>query len=422
MVRPRSTDTIQINIIYSYKQKHNMASDLQSINYSAPESTDRDLEGVRMVTISSNAASHTPTSNSTLRFNVSGGSREFLDGESVQMYATIATTGTAVKLVASGSLFSQLRILTQGGVEVESIQDANVLNRILRIASSNNVHDNTTGSFSNSQRTVASRATSGRFRIAICDISGFLHGSRLIPLQAAGGYTLELTMAPVASSCEVTGGNATITLTNVKLVAGIVTTTQDYWESFQQQLASGVPYFFTTYRAVSNTINGAGQHSLSLGVRASKVKNVWTVVRPSADINEVVDKSSDAFVSAGYVSHQLTMGGKLYPPQPIDSYAEAHEELLRTVLANKDCKHASLTLGQFSTDWATGGRENGCLVLATDLERSQTVPLSGEFSSGVDTRVMVNFSTIAAPHTCTSFICFDRALTYSAGGQVTVTD
>ena len=392
------------------------------------------------------AATYDTDTNNILRFEITGS--QMLDLSSVRMYANLKYEKKAVvagatygaldpkdEVVSNMGLFQSIELTTLSGVVIERIDDANLLAVIMSHLCFGEKWSETTGSFSNSQKSLAAHQTTQEIRLEINahKLLGFFHtGKFVMPSVLGGGLRLTFTLADARKLVVLNAATGTVrlSLSNVKLHYDLCTMSQRYQEWFNRQYATkGFRIIWDSYQGHTQhtfTPNGSLQQ-FPLQITAKRCKAMVMAVRPASDTTPAVydpRKYSGALSSAGFVggSYQIDVGGVRYPPTPIDSYPRAHEEAIKVCYSNNDVQTENISYDAFTTNFGkTAGADSdnkGRFLMCLDFEKYNSSGESGIVIAPNSTRLSIQFSG-GIESELSAYLVRSQSLTV-VGGQVVV--
>jgi hypothetical protein len=412
-----------------------------SLDYSIPTSKDSQINFKREVRLQSPAAVHSSTQNSTIRFHLTS-SHNFLDPETLAVYATVTYTGGGATLNAANvanahipntaQMCSSFRLMSGSGKILEEIRDVGMYYTLMSdVSSSAEYQDRNADLTMNGHSEPYSRSAEPLvYRISCLDVSGLLHCGKLLHLQSlGGGLVVEIELAPDANVFGVrnAGHNPSYALTNVHCRYTEVSPSDAVRARYMDDVMgnpSGYAVVFDTCSTLTATIQSAIE-TIALPKKALKVKSLMSIVRTSADL---VDKQKWLYAreSASFKSFYYTIGGTQHPQNPVNSFAKAYEEGLKVGGNLKNCNHSGLSRAQWTTNIAAihatsrdTDTTNGRFYMAQDLELSSGA-LSGVSMSGAGSdSLSIDFTGLTVPAVVTTFVVHSRVLSISQSGVET---
>ena len=261
------------------------------------------------------------------------------------------TSGQSLTLERDCSaLFSRLTISHSAGI-LEDISEYNVLYRLLNDCQVSSQEQLTVGSNTvlHSEGTVGAGApTYGATALAsgasatVCMplLSGIVGPQcpKYCPIGAMGnGGNLRVTLTlDNLNNVGITGDGSTaaaLTLSDVELVCSVVEIDSAGQQMVEASSAGMYAISSTGYRNYTATAGGNGENSVSLLVpaKASSMKSLFTVLRPTAHINTVAQFGIGCRDRADMTEFHLSVGGVRYPAgKPVKAQGgNAFQELMK---------------------------------------------------------------------------------------------
>jgi hypothetical protein len=377
---------------------------VEPLDFSLPDVADEIVSNSRTnVRISSNAQSHSYNTNNIIRFQISG--QSWVDLSSISAYATITESPTSCTLVAgtttvprkptTAQYFSQMRILAGDGTIIEDDRDVASYHTIMtRLSGDCDYLDTTANLLWNGHSAPTSRQdlTNGKkLKLAVLDASGFLHSGKFIYLPSLGGsITIELTCASDANVYAVrdAADGVTYAMTNCECRFDTVQVSNEFQQVFNQAFNRGFAMSYQNYSLQTNQATALTNANLQLHKKASRVRDIISVVRASAVFGA---KQADMFDFQGCsaLSYSYLLSSKRYPPHPIDNHAMAYENVLKAIRSHKDSRHSpciDINSWEDATDKSGDVPADdaatvylGSFCMAVELEQ-----VDGDFYSGVE--------------------------------------
>lgn len=197
---------------------------------------------------------------------------------------------------------------------------------------------------------VAAGSSSINFSLNLSDAMGLF--TQNLVLSGTTGICLVLRVAPAASQLVQGATTGTITIEKPYLMATILEG-GDKYEKALKDMKSGpngeVSVMFNTYsRYIQNANTGGTNIQLLVTDTAKSVLGYVAISRDTADITNVIKYKNSSSGWGAYENHALSIGGVLYPQNPISSAIENYEETrdLYKVISRKHNHGSILTRDQ----------------------------------------------------------------------------
>lgn len=326
----------------------------------------------------------------------------------------LQTTGGATYQWGEGlgacSLFSEIRIISKNGVEIDRVQSANVLAKVLA--------DYTMSAEARRNMEMADGFAAGGaglvtaantrlvvpITIPLKLISGFFRPTvegMLIPAGLSSGLRIEMTLAPASRAFQQTGGGAaplSYTVENPEILMQL-TDLNDPVQSalMKESAANGLEYTFPSYFATEVSNQGSSQITEQVKKAVSQATRIFTAIYDKGvdDVDLLAKPGFKQINPDRYGAYQYRVGSSYYPQQtvtrPTEFWAIANSafDMLRKFQYHPNqVNYQTFTLG-------------GKSLLATSLETNDRLNLSG---------LPINNSSVA------EFRFTQKAGTDSAGG------
>lgn len=354
--------------------------------------------------VQSPTSPHTAADSPVIRFTLTN--QQMVDLASIKMYADITATVTpangsttsltgttyTTKLLSESTfgLFQTLEIATLGGIVIESVQDAGLLARIMKISQFSRSWCAGAGTFFNAaynpyDRYIYTGATT--YEIGALKLLGLLKsGKYLIPADMGGGLVFTLTLAPAFRSFvgQSAGDSFTLSLARCRIVYDSLQMTPAYiaWYSAQYK-SKGWQLVFDAHGGTSNVITSSDNAQVQIALQARRAKCLVSVMRPVAALT-APNMDSYALKSANMGPYQFDVEGIKYPAVAIDSHARGADQLQVVCGSSGDPQRDSVSFLQFTSDFALATNdatksnlENGCFIMSVDLSKFSSTDESG---------------------------------------------
>ena len=401
--------------------------------------------------------SYNTDDNNILRFELTG--TQMLDLSSIRMYADLlyqkktGTTWGALdakdEVVSNMALFQSIELSTLSGTIIERVDDANLLAVIMSHLCFGERWAETTGSYSNSQKSLKDHRKPGtgiRLEINAHKLLGFFHtGKFVMPSILGGGLRITFTLATARKLIVLATANPAdvkLTLSNVKIHYDLCIMSQRYQEWFNRQYATkGFRIIWDSYQghtthtftpSPSGAVPSLQQFPLQITAKRCKALVMALRTKPTpSDIREY----SGALLSEGFAqgSYQLDVAGVRYPPTAIDSYPRAHEEAIKVCYSNNDVQTENIDYDKFTTDFGkaaattavAGGFDSddkGRFLMCLDFEKYNSSGESGIVIAPNAARLSIAFNNkanVSDTAELSAYLVRSQSLTV-VGGQVVV--
>jgi hypothetical protein len=196
-----------------------------------------------------------------------------------------------------------------------------------------------------------------KFALKLSDAMGLF--TQNLVLSGTQGISLVLRLAPLASQVSYNVTNPPLPLTlqiRQPYVMAKVLEGGDKYEKALKEMKSGpngeISFMFNTYsRYVQNTTGGT-DIQLLISDTAKSVLGYFAISRTTASISDPEHFKNSSSAWAAYQNHAVSIGGQLYPQQPISSNVENYEEVreLFKVISRKHHESSIQNLSQGMTN------------------------------------------------------------------------
>jgi len=221
--------------------------------------------------------------------------------------------------------------------------------------------------------------TAGNTLDFVIDLSQFMGlFTQHLPLYGTNGINLVLHCAPQGSGVVTAGNTAAVTTITLPYVMATILEGGEKYEKALQSMKSSngeVSVMFNTYtRYVQNTTGGTNTQ-LVISDNAKSCLGFFAVSRLPADIvlPAAYKNGNSGFTS--WLNHAVSVGGVLYPQNPIATKRESYEEALdlMRVISRKPTNSGIISKGQgFPAVAYTNGATGPSTILAVNLTKCPT--------------------------------------------------
>jgi hypothetical protein len=310
--------------------------------------------------------------------------------------ATTANFGTGL---GACSLFEEIRIYSKNGIEVDRIQSANFLAKILGDwRYSREAATNLQMAGINYTNTVAAAAgisyladTDYQIVIPLKLLSGFFRPTvedMLIPAGLASGLRIEMTLSSdYARIFLEAGGTVTgFTVSNPAMLMSLSSMNDPTQVALVNESAqSGLEYTFPSYFATKLRPGAVSLVNQQVMKAVSQCTRVFATAYLIADVDT---KTSDGFASIatpdlthGFGSFQFRVGSSYYPQQTVTNLIEALYIAQNAFGAMRNAEYAPNSINALrysATNTGTAASaEAGAFLIAHSLETNDKLNLSG---------------------------------------------
>jgi hypothetical protein len=277
------------------------------------------------------------------------------------------------------SLIEEIRIISKNGTEIDRIQNANILAKVLTDWTYDQEGQRYLQMALKDQAFAAPATAAERVVIPLRLISGFFRPSvrdMLIPAGLASGLRIEITLATAARALEQTAGAGTVptyTVTDPEMLMmlhDLNDPTQAVLvdESTKNGLEYTFPsYFATTVNTAATSVNEQVKKAVSNATRAFATA---FDVSGGGSVETVTNDGFATIASTQLTNFQYRVGSSYYPQNPIDNDVESWYVTSSCFNKTADTNHpASLSLADFNT----GNK----FLMGVPLETHSKLNLSG---------------------------------------------
>ena len=386
------------------------------LHYKLPSTSDNVLQRRSMaIAPSSGGGSYVAGDSTAIRFKLRSG--DFIDPQSIFMTCdylqSVQTTNAVVPVNGIGCLIRELRIRSGTGSMIETIREAGLLNNILQNYSMSKTHLETVhsiaGGGSGNDEKMGGLADSSTPPVVetnkLCFHlpSGFLHScGKYLDTGALKGLVIELEFYP--SNVAFKSNTAvSYTISNPQIHYDELKVSGAYMKAYQQALVNGMNISYSTYTHSSSS----GGDSVRISRSVSRLKDVISIVRTTADVNNLAKNSigdSKAYTDAVRWNYQI--GSESYPVSQVQSSSQAYREALKVFARAKDAYCGNITKKQFLADKA---------IVSVDCELSQGGAFSGVKTTQNPDILLISSNLMASTDTCDTWLHHERVLRFTNG-------
>lgn len=285
----------------------------------------------------------------------------------------------------------------------------------------------------NINKTGAAIPASGTVVPFAIDLSQFMGlFQQNIPLNGTNGICLVLRVAPLTTAIQCSNtAPASFTIGGLSTPCYVLTTILEgdkYNEDINAMKKSNgeVSIMFNTYSRYIQSLAASAVTNAQLLIsdNAKSVLGYFVVGRTTTDITTISSFKNGNSGFASYVNHAVSIGGVLYPQNPINSNIEAYEETLDLfrVISRKPTNAGLLNNSQGIPNTAYANTATGPSgVLSVNLTKCSTDNWgAGLNTSGAQSLYMQVSYTPAAATTCHIFALRQQKVHIDAMGNFTV--
>lgn len=290
----------------------------------------------------------------------------------------------------------------------------------------------TSGTITKTGATLAAAGTVVPFAIDLSQFMGMFQQN--IPLNGTNGICLVLRVAPLGTAITRTGSVAPTTFviggaSNPCYVLTTILEGEKYNADINAMKKSNgeVSIMFNTYsRYIQSLAGGSAVSNAQLLVsdNAKSVLGYFAIARATADITDISGYKNATSAFPTYVNHAVSVGGVLYPQNPVSSPIEAYEEALDLfrVISRKPTNAGVLnnSQGVVSTAYSNSATSPSA-VLAVNLTKCSTENWgAGLNTTGAQSLYMQVSYTPVTSTTCHIFALRQQKVHIDAMGNFTV--
>jgi hypothetical protein len=374
--------------------------------------------------------SYTP--NQTMVFDLNTGS-DYIDPKSCMLsfnLAVVATTtpnagdvydfgfgsGTAVNLIR------EIRLISKNGTEVDRIQNANILAKILTDYTYSEEGQKTlqmAGYEPVGGTSFAATNADRRYVIPMSLISGFFRPTvkgMKIPSGLSSGMRIEITLEAAARALHFTTAGGTVVTYTVSdpVIYMMSHSLNDPTQAalMKNSAETGLEYTFPSYFNTPESVGASATVNIQVKKAVAQATSVFAGLYDNADAQ---DEAEDSFASIGgtaLTNFQYRVGASYYPQQVVQDTTEAWYVSLSAFNKNRDIQTFPANVDQDMYE-ATGNGANGLgkFVLATALETDSLLNLSGvplNNSNVLELRATTSFGSAHTYHLFLEYISVSR--------------
>jgi hypothetical protein len=300
--------------------------------------------------------------------------------------------------LGGAALFQEIRIISKNGVEVDRLQETALLSKIyvdytvseagkqmLQMAQGYGdavgvpeVLANATELTVPIQCVIPMKYLSGFFRPTI--------EGMLIPAGLASGLRIEIQLvsAPEIALVQEQGGVPT----NYKITDPVIlletSSLNDPTQAalMQESNSSGLEYTFPSYYSTALTLPALGNISTQINKAVSQGTRMFLALQAPIAANPALEIAVDSYASlagAAIDNYQFRVGQMYFPQQVVDKSTEklVYAQAAFTSLRKLDYQPNQVGYDQYFGDWSLTERKRGKAIVATSLETSDRLNLSG---------------------------------------------
>lgn len=397
------------------------------LNYSIPKSFKSSITRRDMVSRNCTGTSTGINPGQTIIFEIPAASGKCIDLAETYFSVTATATTSVPRLKDIRDCISRVRILTDSGQELEVLQAANALNRLV-------LYSHYPDDYLNHVETAAGRPpermlvrsqvdysdvlqydaaafadvfatdndanavvrrdneaaayegdaafNSGVYHVFRVECSGFLNAKQFWPL-VLGGLRIEMELEQAAIALQ--GASGSYTWNTPEIHYSQISLSDQAAASLAQAVKSGkMAFSYATWSHQQSTVNTTS-HTVTISKPYNRVKNLFCVRRLMSD--QVAANDSFNFTAADFLNYQWKYGDMYIPIKVVDQLKRAYYEFRKAVG----------TFGSYSdsaTPWldyraSTGGR----FIIAANMESLLSDPYSGvSLSNGQFAELLLNSS------------------------------
>lgn len=396
--------------------------------------TSRDVLMRRTSTIApaSGGSSFKAGDNQIIRFKINEG---FIDCNSIIVscdYNQDAVNSGANSLLPPngiGCCLKELRIMSGTGSRIETINEAGLLLNVLQRYSMSESNFNTTHTitgggdtdpliapadgtaYTSVKREMGSANSSGgnTSRYAFHLPSGFLNSvSKYIDTGGMKGLIIELefysrNITFFGKGSSATDATLNYTMSNFELNYDKLTLSGEYLRTYRMALVQGIEVAYSTYTHQSST----GGDSVRVSKAVSRLKDIISVVRTTANINNIAKDSLGNYKPIPETCRwNYQIGSENYPVSQVKGVAETYYQALRTFARNKDAYCGSFNFDDF---------KNGLGVISYDLEEIKAGIFSGVKTTGTPDILLLSNNLCDSNDNVDTYLHHERVLILTNG-------
>lgn len=319
---------------------------------------------------------------------------------------TVPTALEQLKFAWSGSLgaaalFQEIRIISKNGVEVDRLQDAALLSKIyvdytvseagkqmLEMAQG---YGTTEDDFFVSA--IAANKTSLLIPIECVIpmkyVSGFFRPTvegMLIPAGLASGLRIEIQLVAAPELALVSAQG--VVPTNYSITDAVVlletSALNDPTQAalMQESNSSGLEYTFPSYYSTSLTLRTLENISTQINKAVSQGTRMFLSLQDKIDADPAEEIKVDSYASlpgSAIANYQFRVGQMYFPQQVVEKSTEklVYAQSAFTSLRKLDYQPNQVGFDQYFGAWANDKKTQGKAIVATSLETSDRLNLSG---------------------------------------------
>lgn len=289
------------------------------------------------------------------------------------------------------NLFKEVRIRSRSGTELNRTENANLLNNYLLQYSRTQNYIDTIGSAFYLNSTVSPFNTANtlisEISIPLSLLDSFFRPLKgvLIPSQLSSGLHIEISLESIARAFKdpagYFGAGALLEMIDISMMLDSSSLSDDTSRLMNLESSNtGLEYCYTRNHNV-NSIYPLGTNNINLQISkaVSQATQIFTIISNAANSNL---STVDSFVSEGYKvsAWGYRLGSSYYPNQPIlDNLTGSINGVQSFLMAmssfekmKNPFQESSMTLNKF---------QNSLSVLSVDLQRNQSLQVSGQASN-----------------------------------------
>lgn len=301
--------------------------------------------------------------------------------------------------LGAAALIQEIRIISKNGVEVDRIQDAALLAKIIVDYSAptdgKSMLEMAQG-FGGTPMTVAGAATAFASDIEcvipLKYLSGFFRPTvrgMLIPAGLASGLRIEIQLQsdPAVALVQATGTlNPEVTAFQVTDAAMMLETSalNDPTQAalLQESASNGLEYTYPSYYSTAMTIASLGTVNTQINKAVSQATRMFLALQEPLGGSWASESKVDSFASlpgGDYAKYNFRVGNSYYPHSVVDKNTEkmAYAQAAMEGLKKLDSAPNTVGFDQYFGQWALADRSFGKAIVAASLETSDRLNLSG---------------------------------------------
>lgn len=395
----------------------------------APTSRDVLMRRTATIAPSSGGASFKAGDNQIIRFKINEG---FIDCNSVMVscdYQQSAVNSGANSFLPPNGVpccLKEIRLMSGTGSRLETINECGLLLSVLQRYSLSGSNFNTThtitgggdtdpliapadGTAYTSVKRQMGKVVNTPERYSFHLPSGFLNSiSKFIDTGGMKGLVIELEFYNrninfFAKGTSVANTALNYTMSNFELNYDKLTLSGEYLQTYRMALVSGIEVSYSTYTHQSST----GGDSVRVSKAVSRLKDIISVVRTTADINSVEKDSLGNYKPIPEtVRYNYQIGSENYPVSQVKGVSECYYQALRTFARNKDAYCGNFNLDEFKA---------GLGVISYDLEEIKAGVFSGIKTTGTPDILLLSTDLCDSNDTVDTFLHHERVMILTNG-------